>query len=411
MEILNDNAAEQSLLAACLASRHARDEARKAVTGAEFWQPAHEALWDAMARLDHSGKPVDPTTVLAIVRTNEAARLALIATMGDPGFPENVATYAAIVHGWAVKRALLAESDRLRQQALNPEVNALGLAAAAAARLASLRDTGDTTDAQSITLDELLTEPDDDPDWLIPGLLEKRDRLMLTGEEGLGKSYLLRQFAVMAAHGLDPFNPSKRVTPRRATIIDCENSQRQVKRKVRPVVEFARRYGSPSPHAVNLLCSPRIDIRRDRDLSHIHRELDATQPEVLVIGPLYRLTQGAIQTDDDAAPILAAIDSIRDAFDCAVLIEAHAGHALGKGGVRDLRPRGSSALLGWPEFGYGMRTVASNYVDMVPWRGDRDERDWPQRMRHSSDGIRWIPVDDPRFMGPLPDDWSSAVTA
>jgi RecA-family ATPase len=41
---------------------------------------------------------------------------------------------------------------------------------------------------------------------VIPGLLERRDRLMLTGEEGLGKSYLLRQIAVMAAAGLDPFD-------------------------------------------------------------------------------------------------------------------------------------------------------------------------------------------------------------
>lgn len=405
-EMLHDHAAERSLLAACLLSKRARDEARKAVTAAEFWEPAHETLWEAMARLDRQGKPVDATTVLAIVRADERARLALIATMGDHATPDNADAYAEQVHRWAIKRRILEEAERLKQQALTPDTDALGLAASAAARLAALRDAGNTDDVQSITLDELLTEPDDEPDWLIPGLLERRDRLMLTGIEGLGKSYLLRQFAVMAAHGLDPFEPSKHITPRRTTIIDCENGQRLVKRKVRPVVEFARRYGTPTPHAVNLLCSSRMDIKRDRDLSRIHRELDATQPEILVIGPLYRLTPNAIQTDDDAAPVLAAIDSIRDAFDCAILIEAHAGHTT-EGGTRNLRPRGSSALLGWPEFGYGMRTVASEYADLVPWRGDRDERDWPQRMRRSNDGIRWIPVDDPRFMGPVSaEDWS-----
>ena len=73
---------------------------------------------------------------------------------------------------------------------------------------------------------------------------------------------------------------------------------------------------------------------------------------ILAIGPLSRLVPRALQTDDEAAPVLAALDTIRDR-DIALLIEAHAGHTVGKGGQRDLRPRGSSALLGWPGLGVG----------------------------------------------------------
>jgi replicative DNA helicase len=63
-------------------------------------------------------------------------------------------------------------------------------------------------------------------------------------------------------------------------------------------------------------------------------------------------------------------------------------------GVRDLRPRGSSALLGWPEFGYGMRNIGTEgYADLVPWRGNREERDWPARLRRA-DGFRWLPHHD-----------------
>jgi hypothetical protein len=51
---------------------------------------------------------------------------------------------------------------------------------------------------------------DDDPeDWVIPGLLAREDRLILTGAEGLGKMMLLRQIAVCAAAGLDPFTTSR----------------------------------------------------------------------------------------------------------------------------------------------------------------------------------------------------------
>jgi hypothetical protein len=91
--------------------------------------------------------------------------------------------------------------------------------------------------------------------------------------------------------------------------------------------------------------------------------------------------------------VLAALDTIRDRG-CALMIEAHAGHAIGKGGIRDLRPRGSSSLLGWPEFGYGMRSMGSaGYADLVQWRGPREDRNWPDRLRRG-DGFRWVPHAD-----------------
>ena len=54
-------------------------------------------------------------------------------------------------------------------------------------------------------------------------------------------------------------------------------------------------------------------------------------------------------------------------------------------GVRDVRPRGSSALLGWPEFGFGIRKDVSvdanaNAFEFVAWRGAREQRDWPERL-------------------------------
>lgn len=391
---IHDRHAEVSTLAACLSSRPARDEARKHLTGSDFYDPSHETIWDAMSTLDRTGSGVDPAAVLGAVQRNEAAARLLPTLVTWPAVPEHVAAYAETVRGWAVRRRLWNEATQLRAKAYNPETPVANLAANTATRFANIRDAGATEDAESRTLSEVLAEVDDEPDWLIPGLLERRDRLMLTGEEGLGKSHLLRQIAIMGAAGIHPFEPDKRIKPLSVLIVDCENSVRQVRRKVRGVVDFAHRHGHQAIAAdhVNLLCSHRMDITADRDLARIHREFDACQPDMIIIGPLYRLVPRALQTDDEAAPVLAALDTLRDR-DASLLIEAHAGHAIGKGGNRDLRPRGSSALLGWPEFGYGMRKVANGYADLVPWRGDRDERDWPDRVRHCNEHIRWIPID------------------
>lgn len=406
-----DRSAEIATLAACLQSRIARQAARRHISGADFASPVHELIWDQMSRLDRGGKDADPAALLSLLqaglasatpttRQTHASAIELLPTLVTwPAFGEHVATYAETVREWSVRRRLNAEAIRIQQQALNPAIDFTGMAATAAARVTAVRDSGQASeDAESITLGELLAEVDDEPDWVIPGLLERRDRLMLTGVEGLGKSHLLRQIAIMGAAGLDPFDPGKRINPLSVLIIDCENSARLVKRKVRRVVEFASRYGHGRPENVNLLCSSRIDIATDRDLARIHREADACQPDLVVIGPMYRLAPRAIQTDDEAAPILAALDTLRDRG-ITLLIEAHAGHSIGQHGQRDLRPRGSSALLGWPEFGYGMRNVADGVADFVPWRGDRDQRDWPYRLRRCNQHIRWIPIDESVQLG------------
>ena len=52
---------------------------------------------------------------------------------------------------------------------------------------------------------EFLAIVDPPSDWVIPGLLERGDRLIWTGFEGLGKSVVVRQLAVCAAAGVHPF--------------------------------------------------------------------------------------------------------------------------------------------------------------------------------------------------------------
>ena len=148
-----------------------------------------------------------------------------------------------------------------------------------------------------------------------------------------------------------------------------------------------------------------MDLALERDVSRLLRLVAVIEPDMVILGPLYRLAPRALNNDDDAAPVLAALNMIRARGACVVL-EAHAGHALGHGGIRDLRPRGSSAFLGWPEFGYGIRVAShedakrKRLVDVVPWRGDRDERDWPEMLQGGGQWP-WSPyvpvggVDDP----------------
>ena len=232
-------------------------------------------------------------------------------------------------------------------------------------------------------------------DWLVEGLLEVQDRLILTGGEGAGKSYLTRQLAISIAAGVHPFRVTERIEPRRVLVIDAENTERQWARNTRYVTALTGQHGRGEP-GDNVLVSAgtRLNFKLQADVDTVHKLMDRFKPSVLYIGPLYKLLDGAVNNDDDAAPLIMALDSFRERG-VALLMEAHAGHAKALGGERDLRPRGSSQLLGWPEFGLGLRSMEEDdsMAALVHWRGDRDVRNWPSRLRRGVNGeMPWMPA-------------------
>jgi RecA-family ATPase len=375
---VNDDLAEQSVLSCCYQSPLAFDRATAILTGADFYNPKHERLWGVLRDLKAAGKPTDATAVQLALKGDPALMSAHLAATLNPATVDSVEHYANEVKGFSRRRQIIAAATVMKQKAENLENDPQPLISEAVNRLAAIRDLG-TPDISTVMLGELMSEPDDPYDWVIPGLLERMDRLVITGEEGLGKSVFLRQLALMGAAGIHPFTREP-IKPIKAHIIDLENTRRHVKRQLRGMWLQAKGQGKDPSNMVAIDCRPGgIDICRDADFSWVNRCLDATQPDLLIIGPLYKMVPRALQTDDHAAPVIAAIDALR-ARNITIAMEAHSGHGT-KNDERNMRPRGSAALMGFPEFGYGLRWNEVGDVDMVAWRGDRDERNWPQRIK------------------------------
>jgi replicative DNA helicase len=380
---MNNDLAEQSVLSCCYQSPLALERASAVLTATDFWNPKHESLWNVLRALKAEGKPTDATTVQLALKADAGLMSAHLAATLNPAVVDSVEHYANEVRGLSRRRQIIAAATVMKQKAENLENDPQPLISEAVNRLTAMRDLG-TPDISTVMLGELMAEPDEPYDWVIPGLLERMDRLVLTGEEGLGKSVFLRQLALMGAAGIHPFTREP-IKPIKAHIIDLENTRRHVKRQLRGMWLQAKGQGRDPSDRVAIDCRPAgIDICRDADLSWVNRCLDATQPDLLIIGPLYKMVPRALQTDDHAAPVIAAIDALR-ARNITIAMEAHAGHGT-KNDERNMRPRGSAALMGFPEFGYGLRWNEVGDVDMVAWRGDRDERHWPKRIRR---GGQW----------------------
>lgn len=243
----------------------------------------------------------------------------------------------------------------------------------------------------------------DDPpyDWVVPFLLERGDRLVWTGFEGLGKSMFTRQLAVMVAAGLDPFSETP-IPPKRVLLIDCENSERQSRRKFRPLANATIEMGRHVEEGMlRLIHRPAgIDLTRDDHAAWLMERVTAHQPDLLIIGPFYRLHAGDMNDERMARKVVGVLDACRVKVDCALVTEAHAGHGEA-GRNRSLRPAGSSLLLRWPEFGYGIAPHPDENpepgqpvrrVAVKQWRGARDERNWPSWLEW---GNPWPWVVDP----------------
>src|SRR5690606_36619807 len=98
-------------------------------------------------------------------------------------------------------------------------------------------------------------------------------------------------------------------------IIDAENSEKQWRKNTRDVVgKASERFGSPVGELIPLVCmvdqGRNLDITKERDLSAIHDLIDEHSPDIVFIGPLYKITSRAIQTDEEATPDLRARASI-----------------------------------------------------------------------------------------------------
>lgn len=238
------------------------------------------------------------------------------------------------------------------------------------------------------TLGEIQDAQEEMRNWVIPDLLERSERLVLTGWEGGGKSHWMRQVMICAAAGVHPFQSIRQIEPVRVLAVDAENTELQWQRATRYITSIASRYGQVDPRdRVVVQAGYRLDFTQASHVDIVHKWVDEYKPDIVYLGPLYKLVPKEVTNDDDAAPLLAALDGLRERG-LALLMEAHAGKAKGEGGERNLAPRGSSALLGWPEFGFGLRpsTTDPDMALIIPWRGDREQRPWPKILRRGVDG-------------------------
>jgi hypothetical protein len=377
----HDLPAEQAVIGSMLLSTQAITDATDTLYGTEFYRHAHELIWHAAIDLHLEGAPVDTVTV--------AARLQEQGDLGRAGgapylhelitgvvSPASAGYYAQIVRDRAARRALRAAGRRIHHLAGATGAGGfdeIAHAATEALTKATADHAATATPVRAQHIDDFLNTEDADYDWVLPDVLERGDRLIVTAGEGKGKSTLMRQIGVQLAAGIHPFT-LKPVDPMRVLLVDLENSDRQSRRKLRPLRSAAGDH-IDDPDRLRIICKlDGLDLTTATDEQWLANLVAAHAPDLLITGPLYKLAGGNPNDEKDAKPVSFALDRIRAAHGCAVLLEAHSKKAEnGDPTKRPKEPFGWSGWMRWPEFGIHLGDDGT----LTHWRDMRDEREFP----------------------------------
>lgn len=416
---LRDHTAERQLLAIAL---HGRTDELLALPVAAIDHEQHRRIANAIRNLNTRGIPTDPPVVMREVvnnaggdtRAQELGRL-VVELSTRPVAGEAAAYYAERIAALHTARELSKAVETFRGKvayaAENDDDQVMSGAALEMREAITEAETAFRPVAAEppMSLGTLLAEEDEPYDWLVPDLLERTDRLILTGFEGTGKSFLLAQFALCVAAGIHPFTAEPMPAGEYRTLVfDCENSKRQMKRRYRKIAAqvdaLRRKYDLPPVNwheAVRIVSRPEgVALTEPRELARIEQNVALSAPDLVVAGPLYKMSKLDVKDEQAAKELCDTLDVLRVRHQFTLIAEAHAGHANDGGGNRRVRPIGSSLFLRWPEFGFGIaphRDAATeehpSLVEVKHWRGSRDERDWPRVLRHG-EHLPWEPTGD-----------------
>lgn len=399
VEIPRVEGAERAVLAAMLQAPAAVTQARRLLTAADFWTPANEGIFAVCCDLEDAGTVPDPQTVLAeLNRRGDAQRCGgavyLHTVYSLPVTLGNVGHYAMQVRSAARRRQLVQTGRRIAQ--IGTEVLDWDDALIAAAResislMMVIDETVDGPVDGLSTWSEFLAQPDRTEDWIVPGLLERQDVVMVLAKPGAGKSWLSRQVALCVAAGVHPFKPDERIEPARTLLVDLENPPSMVRRQSRALASSVARLGEFRPEFAHLWAQPGgINIRKHADAQLLERVVAETQPAIVCLGSLYNaFERGRDDWDTAAEEAKAVFNRLRQRYRCAFWIEHHMPK-----GADSKNPFGSSVWERWPGFGRVIDRKGENvYAFEKTFRGDRDVREFPPGLERGGQ-LPWAAIWD-----------------
>jgi AAA domain len=239
---------------------------------------------------------------------------------------------------------------------------------------------------------------------VIPGLLPQQCRLWLTGEEGRGKSTLVRWLGGCHAAGIHPFT-GEPYDGGVTQLLDAENPEELLRMRLRELAAFLdRRMPGAAERMADRLkveCQPAgIDLSSPAWAGYLERTVAKHEPDLVCGGPVYKLSSQPARSEEAFTDISGVLGRLQGLHGFSLVMESHCRQP-DKDGDRPEWPYGNTGWRRWPDMGYFLDSSGH----LADWRGNRygTALAWPvQVLRVAGSEVAWQPVWAPQGAGSDP---------
>jgi hypothetical protein len=341
----HDLEAETSVLGAILIDNSVYAIAAGILQSSDFFRNAHRHVFECLVGLTERSVALDLVTVKESLERNglldKVGGPAYLASLVD-GIPRstNVEYYAGIVKEKALTRRLIVDTNNTLSRAYSEEAPASELARQAIDNLSIVSAGGDGSEVQPV----VVTMSDVRPEairWLWPGRLAFGKLTILSGDPGLGKSFITLDLAARASAGHSWPDGARALDPLSVMVLSAEDGLGDT---LRPRLD---KLGA-NVARVHVMTGIKSGVRERgpqlADVASIEAAILATGSRLLIIDPVSSYLGAAdSHKDSEVRGVLTPLVTMAERHQCAVLGVMHLTKDGGKAAI--YRASGSVAFV------------------------------------------------------------------
>lgn len=213
---------------------------------------------------------------------------------------------------------------------------------------------------------EFLSQPSPPPDWLVTGLLPHPQVTMMVGEGGTYKSFFAQDLAIALATGTSLLGTFTVPTPRTVAYLQTESAEESFRKRLQTLIrgrglrdeDVGRRLIAVTNQPIRLDVRSHVEWIRSKLLEH-------AKPDLIIIDPLRDFHTSEENSSTELQPIMSAIRSIRDEFQCSVLIVHHSSKA-GNSQRGPSKVRGSNVMWFSMDGRWEFSRTSGGWINVIP---------------------------------------------
>ena len=194
----------------------------------------------------------------------------------------------------------------------------------------------------------------EDTEWVVEGLLPYRQKGLIVGRPGSGKSWFLERLALDVASDQAFLGRYEIEKPGPVLLVD-QDSPREVVRE--RILALASGQGIPSDLYIESQAGHALDLRQG--VEELSALVAKVEPVLVILETLDTLTSGNFDENrvQDMRPFFKALGRLQDAHPCTILLSHHFSK---RGQAKDpiTFVRGSSALPASVDVAYGVERIS-----------------------------------------------------